>query len=62
MGRCRCCDMMKEELCHALMEALYELDVLPANEEGALLGVYAVLDDLREAIHRTESMDLVRSA
>jgi hypothetical protein len=62
MGRCRCCDMMKEELCHALMEALYELDVLPANEEGALLGVYAVLDDLRDAIRRTESIDLVRSA
>lgn len=61
-GDCRCCDLMKEELCHALMEALYELDVLPENEEGAFMGVYAVIDDLRTALDRTECMDLARSA
>lgn len=61
-GHCRCCDIMREELCHALMEALYELDVLPESEEGALVGVYAVIDDLREALERTECMDLARSA
>lgn len=60
--RCRCCDQMKEELCHALTEALYELDVLPENEEGAFVGVYAVIDDLRDALERTECMDLKRSA
>ena len=59
---CRCCDQMREELCHALMEALYELDVLPENEEGAIVGVYAVIDDLRAALDRTECMDLARSA
>jgi hypothetical protein len=60
--RCRCCDLMREELCHALMEALYELDVLPCEEDGALVGLYAVIDDLQAAIRRTESMDLARSA
>lgn len=61
-SRCRCCDMMREELCHALVEALYELDVLPENEEGALVGVYAVIDDLRTALDRTECLDMARSA
>lgn len=61
-GHCRCCDIMREELCHALVEALYELDVLPENEEGALVGVYAVIDDLRSALERAECMDLARSA
>ncbi len=61
-GRCRCCDVMRDELCHALTEALYELDVLPGEEEGALVGLYAVMDDLQAAIGRTESMDLARSA
>jgi hypothetical protein len=61
-GRCRCCDLMREELCHSLMEALYELDVLPCEEDGALVGLYAVIDDLQAAIRRTESMDLARSA
>lgn len=60
--RCRCCDRMRDELCHALMEALYELDVLPQNEDGAIVGVYAVIDDLQAAIGRTEAMDLARSA
>lgn len=60
--RCPCCDMMREELCHSLMEALYELDVLPGNEEGALIGLYAVIDDLQAAIRRTECLDLARSA
>lgn len=60
---CRCCDIMREELCHALMEALYELDVLPENEEGALVGVYAVIDDLRAALERAECLDVMaRSA
>ncbi|MGK7313528.1 MAG: hypothetical protein ACN0LA_15025 [Candidatus Longimicrobiales bacterium M2_2A_002] len=55
---------MRDELCHALVEALYELDVLPESEEGALIGVYAVMDDLRTALDRTECLDrdLARSA
>ena len=61
-GRCRCCDVMRDELRHSLMEALYELDVLPVDEDGAFVGVYAVIDDLQAAIRRTESMDMARSA
>ena len=61
-GRCRCCDLMRDELCHALVEALYELDVLPAEEDGALVGLYAVIDDLQTALNRTEAMDMARSA
>ena len=60
-GRCRCCDQMREELAHSLMEALYELDVLPREEDGALVGIYAVIDDVEAALRRTEAMDLVRS-
>lgn len=58
-SRCRCCDIMKDELCHALVEAEYELDVLPESEEGALVGLYAVMDDLRTALERIECLDLV---
>lgn len=52
--------MMRDELSHALVEALYELEVLPRNEDGALMGLYAVMDDLAEAIQRTERLDPAR--
>lgn len=55
-------DVMRDELSHALVEALYELEVLPDDHDGALLGIYAVLDDLRDAVDRTERLDLRRSA
>ena len=61
-GRCRCCDAMREELRHALVEAVYELEVLPDQEDAALVGIYAVIDDLQAAVHRTESMDLAWTA
>jgi hypothetical protein len=49
---------MKDELAHALMEALYELNVLPEDDEdGALLGMYAVMDDIQTAIRRTQALD-----
>ena len=54
--------VMRDELSHALVEALYELEVLPSNEEGALMGIYAVMDDLQAAIRRTEALDAGRSA
>lgn len=60
--RCRCCDAMRDELCHALMEAQYELEVLPAKEDAMLVGLYAVIDDLMAAARRAEAMDLARSA
>lgn len=50
-------DLMRDELSHALVEALYELEVLPKSQEGALVGIYAVMDDLQDAIHRTERLD-----
>jgi hypothetical protein len=49
--------LMRDELSHALVEALYELDVLPADEEAAIVGIYAVMDDLHEALDRTEALD-----
>jgi hypothetical protein len=48
---------MRDELSHALVEALYELDVLPNDEEAAVVGIYAVMDDLHNALHRTEALD-----
>jgi hypothetical protein len=53
---------MREELSHALMEAIYELEVLPDEEDGALVGIYAVIDDVQAAVHRAASMDLAWSA
>ena len=56
------CAVRRDELSHALVEALYELEVLPKDQDGALVGLYAVMDDLTEAIHRTEALDLGRCA
>jgi hypothetical protein len=54
-------DVMKDELAHALREALYELRMLPHhNPDAALIGLYAVMDDLRSALDRTEALDLPR--
>jgi hypothetical protein len=55
-------DLMKEELSQALAEALFELEILPKNPDGAMLGMYAVMDDLQMAIQRTQSLDLSRTA
>lgn len=50
---------MKDELAHALLDALYELELLPGdNEDAAMIGLYAIMDDVRQAIARTEAMDL----
>lgn len=56
-GRFSNSDAMRDELCHALFEALFELEVLPETEDGALVGLYAVMDDLQDAIRRTEALD-----
>lgn len=55
--RSRSPDLMREELEQALVEALYELEILPRNREGAIVGIYAVMDDLQEAMRRTEALD-----
>jgi hypothetical protein len=48
---------MRDELSHALVEALFELEVLPTDEDAQVVGLYAVMDDLEAAIRRTEAMD-----
>ena len=55
-------ERMREELCEALEEALVELEILPREEESALVGVYAVMDDLQRAIWRAEQVDKARYA
>jgi hypothetical protein len=48
---------MHEELGHALMEAIWEMDNLPAETEKAIARLYAIMDDLQEAIERTQELD-----
>lgn len=61
-GRSWSPEVMRDELSHALVEALYELEVLPADADGALMGLYAIIDDLQAAIERTERMDTRQTA
>jgi hypothetical protein len=63
-GRFSSTNAMRDELSHALVEALFELDVLPRDEDAALVGLYAVMDDLEAAIRKTQKLDraLARSA
>lgn len=56
-GRFQSSDAMRDELSHALVEALFELEVLPTDEDAQVLSLYAVMDDLEAAIRRTEAMD-----
>ena len=55
-------DIMRNELSDALEEALHELEILPDSAEGKLVGLYAIMDDMRDAIRRTEALDLRRCA
>jgi hypothetical protein len=48
---------MHEELGHALMEAVWEMDNLPGDSDAALTRLYGILDDLEEAIQRTYALD-----
>lgn len=48
---------MHEELGHALMEAVWELDHLPPDPDEAVSRVFAVTDDLEAAIRRTRDLD-----
>lgn len=52
---------MHEELGHALMEAVWEMDNLPLQTDDALARLYAVMDDLAEAIQRTAALDPERT-
>lgn len=48
---------MHEELGHALMEAVWELDNLPTDADEGISRVFAVTDDLEAAIARTRGLD-----
>lgn len=48
---------MHEELGHALMEAIWEMDNLPIDTEAAMTRLYGILDDLAAAIDRTVALD-----
>jgi hypothetical protein len=48
---------MHEELGHALMEAIWEMDNLPIDTDAAMTRLYGILDDLAEAIDRTHALD-----
>ncbi len=48
---------MHEELGHALMEAIWEIDSLPAEPDVAIARIVAVTDDLEEAIARTRALE-----
>jgi hypothetical protein len=48
---------MHEELGHALMEALWELDHLPGDADEAIGRIFAVTDDLEAALGRTRELD-----
>jgi hypothetical protein len=48
---------MKDELARAVSDALFELDNLPCEDGAAMLGLYAVMDDLERAIRRTQALD-----
>lgn len=54
--------VMQDELTSALRTALHELRVLPRDSEGALLGLYAVMDDVQAALRRTEAIDTSKVA
>ncbi len=48
---------MHEEIGHALMEAIWELDNLPAKTDEAMARLFAVLDDIEDAVTRTRALD-----
>ena len=48
---------MHEELGHAMMEAMWEIDHLPPDPDEAISRIFAVTDDLEAAIDRTRRLD-----
>jgi hypothetical protein len=48
---------MHEELGHALMEAIWEMDHLPQETDLAVRRLYAIMDDMQQAIERTHALD-----
>jgi hypothetical protein len=61
-GEARNVVVMQDELTDALKTALHELRILPEDTEGALLGLYAVMDDIQAALDRTEAIDKFTAA
>ena len=53
---------MHEELGHALLEAMWEMDNLPADPDAAISRLFAVADDLEDAIGRMRELETVEVA
>lgn len=58
-GPCGKLMAMHDELGHALMEAIWEIDHLPSDPDEAISRVFAVTDDLEAAVERTRALDRV---
>ncbi len=56
-GVCGKLQAMHEEIGHALMEAIWELDNLPVHTDEAMARLFAVLDDVEDAVTRTRALD-----
>lgn len=48
---------MHDELGHALMEAMWEIDHLPSDPDEAISRIFAVTDDLEAAVEKTRALD-----
>jgi hypothetical protein len=48
---------MHEELGHALMEAIWEMDNLRGDPDAAIAQILAVTDDLAAALDRTRALE-----
>jgi hypothetical protein len=48
---------MHEELGRSVLEAMWELDHLPMDPDEAISRVFAVADDLEQAVRRTRELD-----
>ncbi len=48
---------MHEELGHALMQAIWEMDNLPGDTDAAITRLYGVMDDVSAAIERAQDLD-----
>jgi hypothetical protein len=48
---------MHEELGHAVMEAIWEMDNLPMDTDAALTRLCGIMDDLTAAIERTQALE-----
>lgn len=44
------------------MEAIWEMDTLPHDTDRAVARLYAIMDDLQQAMERTQALDMAVTA